>query len=136
MAQYRPLATSSLQRNSSLHHAYTDSALSSKTTSSYDEGYNSRHTTSDSIFPGDDIRHERTGSKDSSDYIYIGAGQYIFISDRIYIGAGPFNFRAWMIFISISFSLDLFLYTIHSLWRFLYQALIHAILYWVISLKG
>ncbi|KAK3092263.1 hypothetical protein FSP39_000466 [Pinctada imbricata] len=74
LPQNRPLATSSLQRNSSLHHAYTDSALSSRTTSSYDEGYNSRHTTSDNIFPGEEVRHERTGSRDSSDYIYISAG--------------------------------------------------------------
>lgn len=72
---YRPLATSSLQRGAGLHHAYTDTALSSKGSSMYDEGYTSRPTDS---LRSDDGKHERSGSRDSrdsGDYQYLSGGR-------------------------------------------------------------
>ena len=72
---YRPLATSSLQRGAGLHHAYTDTALSSKSPSMYDEGYTSRLTDS---LRSDDGKHERSGSRDSrdsGDYQYLSGGR-------------------------------------------------------------
>lgn len=69
---YRPLATSSLQRGAGLHHAYTDTALSSKGSSMYDEGYTSRPTDS---LRSDDGKHERSGSRDSRD-----SGDYQYLS--------------------------------------------------------
>ncbi|XP_078316233.1 signal-induced proliferation-associated 1-like protein 2 isoform X3 [Crassostrea virginica] len=69
---YRPLATSSLQRGAGLHHAYTDTALSSKSPSMYDEGYTSRLTDS---LRSDDGKHERSGSRDSRD-----SGDYQYLS--------------------------------------------------------
>lgn len=72
---YRPLATSSLQRGAGLHHAYTDTALSSKGSSMYDEGYTSRPTDS---LRSDDGKHERSGSRDSrdsGDYQYLSGGK-------------------------------------------------------------
>lgn len=72
---YRPLATSSLQRGAGLHHAYTDTALSSKGSSMYDEGYTSRPADS---LRSDDGKHERSGSRDSrdsGDYQYLSGGR-------------------------------------------------------------
>ncbi|XP_021378162.1 signal-induced proliferation-associated 1-like protein 2 isoform X2 [Mizuhopecten yessoensis] len=54
-----------------LHHAFTEPILSK---SSIDEGYGTSRHSSDLVSTrSDDIRHERTGSKDNGDYALIGA---------------------------------------------------------------
>jgi len=79
--QYREFhqvsGTSSLNRGFNLHHVHTEPSLSSKHDgrgSSFDEGYNTSSLRSENYLRADDIRHERTGSRDSGggDYASIG----------------------------------------------------------------
>lgn len=74
--QYREFrqGISSMNTGLGLHHAYTDPTLS-LSKSSADEGYGTaaRHSSDLPSSRSDDVRHERTGSKDSGgDYALIG----------------------------------------------------------------